>query len=207
MTFLKSFIAKLGQVLVLYGGWGLLGISFLDSSFVPLPGLNDFVLIHLSAQNPSRAAIYAIASTLGSLAGCFVMYGLARGGAKLFVKRQSSPAAQRARQWLARNDFVSLLVASLLPPPSPFKLFLLVAGAARLNPVRFGLALAVGRGLRFGAAALLGARYGLQAEAYLKQNVFWASLVLVCLVVAWTMVYRRLVGRDISRPPSPESGA
>ena len=66
MTFLKSLIAKLGQILALYGGWGLLGVSFLDSSIVPLPGLNDLLLIHFSAQNPARAIIYALASTLGS---------------------------------------------------------------------------------------------------------------------------------------------
>ena len=78
MTFLKSLIANLSQFLTLYGGWGLLGISFLDSSFVPLPGVNDLLLIHLSAQNPSRAIVYALASTLGSVGGSFLMYGLSR---------------------------------------------------------------------------------------------------------------------------------
>lgn len=207
MTFLKSLIAKLGQFLALYGGWGLLGISFLDSSFVPLPGLNDLLLIHLSAQHPARAVFYAIASTLGSVMGAFVMYGLARGGAKLFAKRQDSTAARRARHWLEHNDFVALLVVSLLPPPSPFKLFLLVAGALRLNPLRFGVALAVGRGLRFGAAAYLGARYGIQAEAYLKQNIVWVSLLVISLVIAWTMIYRKISSREIPSASNPQTGA
>lgn len=207
MTFLKSFIAKLGQALVLYGGWGLLGVSFLDSSFVPLPGANDLLLIHLSAQNPARAIVYALASTLGSLGGSFVMYGLARGGAKLFARRQASPSVQRAREWLERNDFASLLVASLLPPPTPYKFFLLAAGALRINALRFGMALLVGRGLRFGAAAYLGARYGAQAEAYLKGNIVWVSLLAVCFVVAWTMVYRRLATRAVPRVSNDHPGA
>jgi membrane protein YqaA with SNARE-associated domain len=207
LTFLKSLIAKLGQILALYGGWGLLGVSFLDSSFVPLPGANDLLLIHLSAQNPARAVIYALASTLGSVGGSYVLYGLARSGAKLFAKGQSSPAAQRARVWLERNDFASLLVASLLPPPSPYKLFLLVAGALRINALRFGVALFVGRGLRFGAAAFLGARYGAEAEAYLKGNIVWVSLLAALLVVGWTMLYRRLSVRAVPKLPNDQPGS
>lgn len=207
MTFLNSLFAKLGQILALYGGWGLLGISFLDSSFVPLPGLNDLVLIHLSAQNPTRAAMYALASTLGSMAGSFVMYSLARGGAKLLARRKSSPAVQRARAWLERNDFASLLVASLLPPPSPYKFFLLAAGALRINVLRFGAALLVGRGLRFGVAAFLGARYGAQAEAYLKGNIVWVSLLAALLVIVWTMIYRRFFTRAVPKPSHQVPGA
>ncbi len=203
MTSLKLLIAKLAQFLALYGGWGLLGISFLDSTFVPLPGLNDLLLIHLSAQNPARAAFYALASTVGSVAGAFVMYGLARGGVKLFARRQASPAAQRARRWLERNDFVSLLVVCLLPPPFPFKLFLLAAGALRLRALRFGAALAVGRGLRFGAAAWLGARYGIEAEAYLKANIVRASLLAVLVVIVWTTIYRRFSRHTM--PANPDS--
>lgn len=200
MTFLKSLVAKLGQFLALYGGWGLLGISFLDSSFVPLPGFNDLLLLHLSSQNPGRAVFYALASTLGSVGGSFLMYGLARAGAGYALRQRSSPAFERAQRWLKRNDFTAILVASLLPPPSPYKFFLLAAGALRTNALRFGLALTVGRGLRFGAAAFLGARYGAQAEAYLKANIVWVSLLAVLLVVAWTMIYRRFTTR-----PLPES--
>lgn len=207
MTFLKSLIAKLGQFLALYGGWGLLGVSFLDSSFVPLPGANDLLLIHLSAQNPARAIIYALASTLGSVGGSYVLYALARGGVKLFAKRRSSPAAERARKWIERNDFASLLVVSLLPPPSPYKLFLLAAGALRVNVLRFGMALFVGRGLRFGAAAYLGARYGAEAESYLKGNIVWVSLLAALLVVAWTMAYRRLSIRPVSKQTRDQPGA
>jgi membrane protein YqaA with SNARE-associated domain len=202
----------LGQFLTLYGGWGLLGISFLDSSFVPLPGLNDLLLLHLSGQRPERAVLYALASTIGSVAGSYVMYGLARGGSRLFWRRRSSPVFQRAKHWLERNDFGSIVVASLLPPPSPFKIFLLAAGALRVNVVRFGTALLVGRGLRFGGVAFLGARYGPLAEGYLKQNLVWASLVAALLVVAWTIIYRRLATRPVlaaskDGPRSPSAGS
>lgn len=206
MTFLKSLVARLGQFLALYGGWGLLGISFLDSSLVPLPGVNDLLLLHLSSQNPGRAVFYALASTIGSIGGSFVMYGLGRAGVGYALRRRSSPAFERAQKWLKRNDFASILVASLLPPPSPFKIFLLAAGALRTNALRFGLALAVGRGLRFGAAAYLGARYGAEAEAYLKANIVWVSLLAVLFVIAWTTVYRRLAERPASEASTGTSG-
>ena len=123
MAFLKSLIVKLGQVLALYGGWGLLGISFLDSSFVPLPSANDLLLMHLSSQHPKRALLYALASTVGSVLGAYVIYGLARGGARFLWRWQSSAVMTRAHAWLERNEFVSILVMSLLPPPAPFKVF------------------------------------------------------------------------------------
>ncbi len=206
MTFIKSLVAKLGQFLALYGGWGLLGISFLDSSFVPLPGVNDLLLLHMSSQNPGRAVFYALASTLGSVGGSFLLYGMARAGAGYALRRRSSPAFERAQQWLKRNDFTAILVASLLPPPSPYKFFLLAAGALRTNALRFGLALAVGRGLRFGATAFLGARYGAQAEAYLKANIVWVSLLAVLVIIAWTMVYRRFTTRPLSKSPTDLPG-
>jgi membrane protein YqaA with SNARE-associated domain len=193
LSSLKSFSIKLGQFLALYGGWGLFGISLLDSSFVPLPGLNDLLLMHLSAQRPERALLYALASTLGSVAGAYVIYGLARGGAGFLWRRRPSASLARAHQWLERNEFVAILTGSVLPPPAPFKAFVIAAGALRVSAARFGLALLVGRGLRFGAEALLAARYGAQAEAYLKANFVWVSLVVALLVVMGSMVYRRLV--------------
>mgnify|MGYP001606509905 CR=1 FL=1 len=204
MAFLKSLVATLGQFLALYGGWGLLGISFLDSSFVPLPGLNDLLLLHLSSRQPDRAFVYALASTFGSVAGAYVMYGMARGGAQ-FLWRPSSPAFQRVRHWLGRNDFASVLVVSLLPPPTPFKIFLLAAGTLRVNAVRFGVALLAGRGLRFGAAAFLGAHYGAQAEGYLKENLVGVSLLAALLVVLWTVLYRRLATHDIPMASKDDS--
>lgn len=191
-------------MLALYGGWGLLGISFLDSTFVPLPGLNDLLLLHLSSQHPERALLYALASTIGSVAGAYLIYGLARGGATFLWRRRSSASMNRAHEWLERNEFASILVASLLPPPAPFKVFLITAGALRVNAARFGLALAMGRGLRFGVEAYLGARYGAQAEAYLKANFVWASLIVASVVILVSLAYRRLARRPPALPPSDE---
>jgi len=166
-------------------------LSFLDSSFMPLPGLNDVALIVLASKHPARWPFYALLSTLGSLLGCYIMYGIARGGGRLAGRGKSaSTKTNRARRWLEQNDFVSMLVMALLPPPAPLKFFVIAAGALRMNMVNFGAALLVGRSLRFAAIAWLGAHYGAEAEAYLKKNLTWVSLVTIVLVIVLTLIFR-----------------
>ena len=177
-------------MLALYGG-GLFVLSFLDSSFMPFPGLNDVALIVLASKHPARSPFYALLSTLGSLLGCYVMYGIARGGGRLAGGgKRGSSKRNRARRWLEQNEFVSMLVMALLPPPAPLKIFVIAAGALRMNIVNVGAALLVGRSLRFAAIAWLGAHYGAEAEAYLKKNLAWASLVTIVLVIVLTLLFR-----------------
>src|SRR5271167_947925 len=153
---LRSISAKLGHILVLYGGWGLFGMSFLDSSLIPFPVVNDLALIVMASKRPAWWPVYALASTLGSVAGAYLLYGIARDGGKFFFRKTTPHSIARARHWLERYDFLAVLVASVLPPPAPYKLFVLTAGLLRVNALHFGLALLVGRGLRFAAAAWLG---------------------------------------------------
>jgi len=72
-----------------------------------------------------------------------------------------------------------------------------------MNALHFGLALLLGRSLRFAAEAWLGARYGAQAEAYLKKNLGWASLVTILIVIGLTLLSRWWRGR---RAASDDSG-
>jgi undecaprenyl-diphosphatase len=187
---LKSLSVKLGHVLVLYGGWGLFAMSFLDSSLIPFPVVNDLALIVMASQRPAWWPLYALASTLGSVCGAYLLYGIACSGGRFFWRTTTPHAIAHARRWLERNDFVAVLVASILPPPAPYKVFVLTAGLLRVNALHFGLALLVGRGLRFVADAWLGAHYGVQAQDYLRHNLGWASLAIVIVVVGLTLLQR-----------------
>jgi len=203
LHFFNSLSSRIGHVLALYGG-GLFVLSFLDSSFMPLPGLNDVALIVLASKHPARAPFYALLSTVGSLLGCYVVYGIARGGGRLAGGgKRASTKTNRARRWLEQNDFVSMLVMALLPPPAPLKFFVIAAGALRMNMVNFGAALLVGRSLRFAAIAWLGAHYGAEAEAYLKKNLTWASLVTIVLVIVLTLIFRWWKARQPATDDSP----
>ncbi len=84
---LKSLSVKLGHVLVLYGGWGLFAMSFLDSSLIPFPVVNDLALIVMASKRPAWWPLYALATTLGSVCGAYLLYGIARGGGKFFFRK------------------------------------------------------------------------------------------------------------------------
>ena len=207
MPVLKSLTQKLGFWLALYGGWGLFSLTFLDSSILSFPGITDLLLIHLASRQPDRALIYAAQATLGSVLGAYLLYAITSRGGDYVLRKLSPEKMQRARRWLERNDFVSILVASLLPPPAPLKIFLITAGVLRVNAVRYGAALLVGRSLRYGAVAWLAARYGLQAETYLKRNITWVSLVIVGVVVVFTMVYRQFRREQPAATPADKASS
>ena len=203
MSFFHSLSSKLARVLALYGSVGLCAMSFLDSSFLPFPGVNDLALIVAASRYPGHAVLYTVMSTIGSVLGCYVIYYLARGGEKLAAARRTATQTPHPRRWLERNDFTAMLIASLLPPPAPLKVFVVAAGVFRMNALRFGAAMVVGRGLRFAAEAWLGARYGIAAETYLKNNLTLTSLVVIVVIVVVAMLSRRLKRR--SAAPSEES--
>lgn len=200
MSFWKALSTNLGRHLILYGGWGLFAISFLDSTFIPFPLVNDLLLMHLSTKSPGATPFYVVGCTAGSILGAYVLYALGASGGKFFQKHFSPDKMGGAEQWLSRNDFATVLVISLLPAPAPFKLFLVSAGVLRMNRVRYGAALVVGRGARFAAEGWLAALYGARAEAYLKANIGKVSLITALLVIAATVVTRGLA----KRPPSPQ---
>jgi membrane protein YqaA with SNARE-associated domain len=195
LHFLNSLSAHLGHVLAQYGGWGLFAINFLDSSFLAFPLINDVLLIHLASHDHRGALIYALEASAGSVLGALVIYGVARGGRRVLGRKRSDYEVTGARRWLERNDFVTLVVASLLPPPAPFKVFPLAAGALRTDTSRFLLALSVGRSLRFLLEALIGLRYGATAEAYLRAHLTSVSILTIVLIVVFTLAYRWLVSQ------------
>jgi membrane protein YqaA with SNARE-associated domain len=205
LTYLKSLAAKLSKTLALYGGWGLLGIALLDSAGLSMPGVKDLLLIYLSAQQPGYAWLYAAAAVTGTALGSLFIYGIGRSGARLVGKKPSRENVNRARRWLEQNDFVTVVVASLLPPPLPFKPFLFAAGALRVNVARFTAALLVGGTIRFGAEAWFGVRFGLGGEEYLKRNIIWLSLLAVAIILALAFVYRQFQGTPGESQLSPPS--
>ncbi len=190
MKFLQSLASKLEHTLLLYGGWGLVGIATLDSAGLSMPGVKDFLLIYLSSRDPSKAWIYAAGCTLGTATGSFFIYFIGHTGARLLKRKPSDREMSRAKKWLIKNDFLTVLVASLLPPPLPFKPILLGSGALKISPFRFTCALLLGGSLRFGAEAWIGVRYGMGGEDFLKRNVIWISLGFVAIVVVSALVHR-----------------
>jgi membrane protein YqaA with SNARE-associated domain len=141
MTRIVEAIAAFAEKI---GGPGLFLIAFLDSSFLSFPQANDLLVIVMVLQRPELMPYYAALATAGSVIGCLVLHHLAaRGGEAFLEKRAKKGTLERAMALTRRYGMLAVLVPSLLPPPAPFKLFVLLAGVARVPRSRFALTVAV----------------------------------------------------------------
>ena len=186
MKFLHKILAALAhlsQYLVTFGAAGLFVIALLDSVAVPLPGGVDAVMLLLSAARPGWFVFYAAGATIGSTVGCVVLYYGARRAGKRALNRFSPAKQARVRDLLERYDVLAVLVASLLPPPFPLKLFVIYSGVFRMSVVRFAAAIAVGRAFRFLLEGYLAARYGEHAKELLTHYYPYIGLGLAALLV------------------------
>jgi membrane protein YqaA with SNARE-associated domain len=178
------------------GGPGLFILSFLDSSFLSFPEVVDVLMIGLVAKYPERMLWYAALPTLGSILGSYVLYHLARRGGEAFLrKRMDDRHVDRAFRVFRKYGLLAVAVPSIMPPPVPFKIFVLAAGAARVHPRDFLLALALGRGVRYFGEALLAAWYGQRAIAFLQEHgtavAFWMGGILLALGLVYIGWNRR----------------
>lgn len=193
---LEQTIAWILPIAERLGAPGLAVIAFLDSSFLSLPQVGDALIVALTIQHPPRWILYSAATTIGSTAGCFVLYALAKKGGEAFLLRRFSEAQiERGLGVFRRYGLLAVIVPAMLPPPTPFKIFVLLAGLAGVRPVAFAIGIAIGRAFRFGGIGWLAYMYGPQATQYIKDNLATASLVVAGLVllvgVALIIVRRR----------------
>jgi membrane protein YqaA with SNARE-associated domain len=110
-----------------------------------------------------------------------------KGGDALIRRRYATAKIERAMASLQRHGVMAVLIPSLLPPPAPFKIFLLLAGAVGIPAARFAAAITMARGARYLALGILAVRYGTRAQTYFRENGPFVSLVVVgVLVVGFT---------------------
>ena len=168
-----------------FGGLGLFVVAALDSSFLSFPQVNDLLIIYLSTKSPAMMPYYAGMTTLGSLLGCFVLYGFARRGGEVFLrKRFSGERVERGLALYQRHGLLAVVVPSLLPPPTPFKLFVLLAGAAQVSPWKFGAAIAIGRGIRYFGQGYLAVLYGEAAVELVREHGTVVGIALAITALA-----------------------
>src|ERR1700694_4917307 len=154
-------VARIQALALAFGAPGLFVVSLLDSSFLSLPEIADLLVVWMVVQHKDRLILFAVSATLGSLCGCLALYyvGLI-GGDALVRKRFASASVDRTLAAFRRHGVMTVLIPSLLPPPTPFKIFVLLAGAARIRATQFALAITIGRGVRYFVEGLLAIWYG-----------------------------------------------
>jgi membrane protein YqaA with SNARE-associated domain len=185
------------------GPLGLFVVAFLDSSFLSLPEINDLLVVTAAIARPASAWVAVAMATLGSFGGCAVLWWLGRrGGEALLARRFGRERAERARAAFRRWDILALAVPALLPPPMPFKIFVLASGVFGFPFLRFATTILVSRGLRYASWSVLGLIYGQPALEMLRAIDAWSERrmpailgVLLALTAAASLYLLRRRGR------------
>lgn len=195
---LLKFKIYLLAVLKPLGFWGLGVIALLDSSSIPVP--MDVIVAGYAWSDRSRVVLYVLAAAIGSTIGGLVPFFLGRAGGELFLlKRVDRARYERLRDRFERQEFLALLVPSMMPPPTPWKLFVFGAGVFEMKTPAFMLAVFVGRVIRFSVLSFLTIRYGPEmvhvlsdaARRHLAVLLMALGVVIVVVVVVGVRKMRR----------------
>jgi membrane protein YqaA with SNARE-associated domain len=197
---LKDFFLKLPIFLSTlanpWAGWILALVALGDSSFLSLLEVNDALIIMLTLEKPRWMAYYCAMTTLGSVSGCFILYGLGRRGRNNFLLRRiPQQRLARVMHWEKKYGGWALLISSVLPPPTPFKVFVLTAGMLRTSTETFLVSVSIGRTIRYFSVGVLALLFGRQALFFLNQNsvlVGWSVFaVLMTGLLVWGVYHFR----------------
>ena len=184
-------LTSVTDYLVTLGPAGLFAVALLDSALVPLPGGPDAVMIALTMARPSWMPLNVAAAALGSTAGCVILYYISRRAGRRALEKFSERKRARVKELVDRYDVLSVLVASLLPPPMPFKVFVATAGALEYPRWRFMLTIMIARSIRYYVEGTLAVFYGEAVIDFirhygLKLLIVVAGVVLVGLGAYYT---------------------
>ncbi|MGD0154626.1 MAG: VTT domain-containing protein [Terracidiphilus sp.] len=164
---MKQFFARvmadwklvLLPALVKWGVWGVGAVAVLDSSSIPVP--MDAILALYVWNDKPHFWLYCLIAAAGSAIGGLLPYGLGRAGGELFLlKRIDRARFERLRDRFQRQEFLAVMIPSMMPPPAPWKMFVFASGVFEMRVANFLLAVLAGRMLRWLALSLLVLKLG-----------------------------------------------
>ena len=191
-TFVQAWKQKVLAFASTLGAPGLFLISFLDSSVLTFPVINDLLLIELSIAHPARMPLYASLAALGSVLGCVLLFFIAEKGGEALFHKHAGDRAPAIHNWVVHNGFWGMLIAALLPPPTPFKVFVVAAGVFEVRLASFTSAISIARCIRYFGIGYLAIRYGHDALPFLAHHK-WQVALMVIAVAILSYVLSRLV--------------
>jgi membrane protein YqaA with SNARE-associated domain len=186
------------------GAPGLFLISFLDSSVLTFPVINDLLLIELSLQHPARMPLYALLASLGSVLGCLLLYFIARKGGEAYFRRKAGARAEVIKRWVEKNGFGGMLVAALLPPPTPFKFFVFAAGVFEVPLASYVSSISLARLIRYFGVGYLAVKYGNDALPLLGRHKMAVAIFLAVFAAASYLASRWILGEQRSDPAAKQ---
>lgn len=198
MHFLKHILFRytvfVWALLKPLGIWGAFCIAAVDAAFLGLP--LDPVVAGYVYNDRSHFLLYALMASAGSAIGSLIIYAIGyKGGELLLRKRLSSRRIEKIRAAFQKREFWALMLPSMLPPPSPFKLFVLSAGVFEMHFTQFLLAIFCGRMVRFLVLSLLTLVFGPHVATFagiLLHKHLALTLGSVAAVIVFAYVIYRL---------------
>jgi membrane protein YqaA with SNARE-associated domain len=188
---ISRYTAFLWGILAPLGVWGVFVISAMDAAAVGLP--MDLVIAGYVYKKPSMFLVYCVMGAAGSALGSCVLYWIGyQGGEKLLRKKISEERFAKIHRSFDRHEFWALMFPAMLPPPTPFKLFVLAAAVFEMRFSHFLLAIFAGRFVRFLALSLLTIKFGPQfvqwSGRFVGENIFWILGALAEILAIWLIV-------------------
>lgn len=187
---MESLATWFQQTLLPYGAWGILLLSAMDSSFVPMPAFIDLAVMGAAALSPQNAVGYGVGAVVGSTAGVLLIYGLARSG-RYAAGAKGGRSISWAEDFLRSRGTVALMASALMPAPFPFKVVVLASGYLRQPVWSMIVGVGAGRIIRFGLEAFLAARYGDQIVATVQANGPLVGLLMALVIIGAGFTFYR----------------
>jgi len=183
--------------LLKWGIWGIGAIAVLDSSSIPVP-MDAILAVYVWNDKP-HFWIYCLMAAAGSAIGGLLPYGLGRAGGELFLlKRINRAKFERLRDRFQRQEFLAVMIPSMMPPPAPWKMFIFASGVFEMRIPVFLLAVFVGRMLRWLALSLLVLKLGPGAVDLVARHALPTVLIVSALAMAgfaWWWIKRKRSGK------------
>jgi membrane protein YqaA with SNARE-associated domain len=191
---LARYTAWIFRLLVPLGIWGPFVVAFADSALLGMPV--DAVVAAYVYHDRRHFLLYVLLASLGSAVGSIPLYVLGYlGGEKVLRKRISEERFQKIHASFERHEFWALMFPGMLPPPTPFKVFVLGAAVFEMRFRDFLAAVFAGRCVRFMVLSLLTLWFGpeiveLTGKVF-RHHFYWVLGVIVAGVIVWLVVRRR----------------
>ncbi|MGA2251044.1 YqaA family protein [Terracidiphilus sp.] len=181
------------------GPWGALLSSILDSSSIPIP--MDFAIAAWVSHDKTHWWLYVLLAAAGSAIGGLLPYGVGRAGGELFLlKRINREKFEQMRNRFERQEFWAMAIPSMMPPPTPWKVFAFAAGVFEMRMPLYMLAIFVGRIVRWGLLSVLVIKFGPDAVNIVAHHGKLVAAVLALLIVVGVIVWWMKRERAATRP-------
>lgn len=199
------FIGLTRQVVILPMYWAapmMLVIGALDSSLLSLPEVNDYITVARVANNPSEVYYFPLFPALGSLIGCVLLYRIARRGEQFVTRRFHPRHLDRVKELYKKWGLFALVIPAILPPPMPFKIFVVTAGVLNYPLGRFAIIVMIARTIRYYFWGILA--YFFRDEV--RQMIDWLEhhvleiLAVMLAIIVLSLAVRWLIYRFKSKP-------